>query len=258
MNILDKILEKKKIEVELRKKSFPIEKQMLKDAPLRASFKDALTQKNSKPAIIAELKKASPSRGVIRENFDPETLARGLEKSGASALSVLTEKNFFLGSLDNLKIAVSQVKIPILRKDFIFDPYQLLEAKLFGASAALLIARMLKKDELKRLIDFAREIELDILTETHSAEEIEIVSECGAEIIGVNSRDLATFKTDLSAVSDLLNLIPGNCKKVAESGINTHEELEFMFKAKADACLIGGALMEAENPPEKLKNLLGL
>lgn len=258
MNILDKILEKKKIGVELRKKSFPIEKRMLKDAPSSASFKDALMPKNSKPAIIAELKKASPSRGIIRENFDPENLARGLEKSGAGALSVLTEENFFLGSLDNLKTAASQVKIPILRKDFIFDPYQLLESKLFGASAALLIARMIKKDELKHLIDFAMEIELDILTETHNAREIEIAIECGAEIIGVNSRDLATFKTDLSAVSDLLNLIPNKCKKVAESGINTHEELEFMFKASADACLIGGALMEDENPPEKLKNLLGL
>lgn len=231
---------------------------MLKDAPERASFKSALSPKNSKPAVIAELKKASPSRGVIRESFDPKTLAKQLEESGASALSVLTEENFFLGSVENLKIAAAQVKIPILRKDFIFDPYQLLEAKLFGASAALLIARMLEKDELKRLMGFAKEIGLDILTETHNAREIETAAECGAEIVGVNSRDLATFKTDLTALSDLLKQIPNSCKKVAESGINAPEELDFMLKSRADACLIGGAIMEAENPPAKLKNLLGL
>ena len=260
MNILEKILEKKRARVEeaMKKIPFPELEKALNAAPEAPSFFDALCQKNSKPAIIAELKKASPSRGVIRENFDPESLATSLEKSAASALSVLTEEDFFLGSLENLKIAKAAVKkIPILRKDYIFCKYQLLEAKIAGASAALLIVRMLDEKTLKELIDYARQINLDILCETHNAEEIDIALNCGATIIGVNSRDLATFKTDISAIIPLLEKIPSNCKKVAESGINTADGLNLMGKAGADACLIGGAIMEKPDPASELKKLLG-
>lgn len=258
MNILEKILEKKRAEVARQMQKVPLSEleKALAEAPEAPSFSAALSQKNAKPAIIAELKKASPSRGVIRENFDPKSLAVSLEKSGASALSVLTEKNFFLGSLENLKTAKASVKIPLLRKDFIFCKYQLLEAKIAGASAALLIARMLEEKTLKELIGFASQINLGILCETHNAEEIETAASCGAKIIGVNSRDLATFKTDISAIIPLLEKIPSNCKKVAESGINTAADLDLMAKAGADACLIGGAIMEKPDPASELKKLL--
>ncbi|MBR4597045.1 MAG: indole-3-glycerol phosphate synthase TrpC [Opitutales bacterium] len=258
-SILDKILEKKRVRVEeaARKVPFSELEKALQNAPDAPSFFDALTPKNSKPAVIAELKKASPSRGLIRENFDAQSLAKCLEKSGAAALSVLTEEDFFLGCLENLKIAKSAVKkIPLLRKDFIFCKYQLLEAKIAGASAALLIARMLDEKTLKELLSYAEEIGLDILCETHNAKEIETSINCGAKIIGVNSRDLATFKTDISSLSALLKLIPNRCKKVAESGINTAAELDMMMRAGADACLIGSALMEKPDPAQALQTLL--
>ena len=259
MNILEKILEKKRAEVaeQMLKVPFSALEKALAAAPEAPSFSAALSQKNSKPAIIAELKKASPSRGVIREDFDAKSLAVSLEKAGASALSVLTEKNFFLGSLENLKTAKAAVKIPLLRKDFIFCKYQMLEAKIAGAGAALLIARMLEEKTLKELIGYANQINLDILCETHNAEEIDIASSCGATIIGVNSRDLATFKTDISAIIPLLEKIPSSCKKVAESGINSAAGLNLMGEAGADACLIGGAIMEKPDPASELKKLLG-
>ena len=260
MNILEKILEKKRIRVEEAMKKIPFSEleKALGSAPEAPSFSGALSKKNAKPAVIAELKKASPSRGVIRENFDPKGLAASLEKSGASALSVLTEEDFFLGSLENLKTAKAAAKnTPILRKDFIFCKYQLLEAKIAGASAALLIARMLDEKTLKELIDYAVQINIDILCETHNAGEIETALRCGAKIVGVNSRDLATFKTDISAIIPLLEKIPPSCKKVAESGINTAEDLYLMGKAGADACIVGGAIMEKQDPSSELKKLLG-
>lgn len=258
-NILDKIVEKKRIELAESKRLVSYDEilKKAKAAPVGPSFFTALKIKNGNPAIIAELKKASPSMGIIRADFKPVELAASLENAGASALSVLTEKNFFLGGMQYLKDASVHVKIPILRKDFIFDKYQLCEAKAWGASAALLIAAMLDRDELKCLMAFADSIGLEILVETHSQEELDIALNSGAKIVGVNSRNLKTFEFDFTLFSKLIEKIPDSCIAVAESGVSTRENLLEAAKAGADAALVGTALMNKPFPSDELKKLLG-
>ena len=259
MNILEQIFSKKREEVEAAKLRISYAEifDAAQSASRAPSFANALKNQKGNPAIIAELKKASPSAGVIRENFEPTELAASLENAGASALSVLTEKNFFLGCEEYLKLAKASVSIPILRKDFIFDTYQLCEAKAWGASAALLIVAMLKKEELKSLLEFANSISLEILTETHSEEELDTALECGARIIGVNSRNLKTFDFDFSLFEKLISKIPDDCAAVAESGVTSRESLLAAAAAGADACLVGTTLMNKNNPAVELKKLLG-
>jgi len=208
------------------------------------------------PAIIAELKKASPSRGLIRPDFDPSTLARSLESAGAAALSVLTDEKFFQGSLENLTLASSAVSIPCLRKDFILDPFQVLEARAAGADAILLIVAALTDAELKRLRDEARRMELDVLCEVHDRAELARAAALGFTLIGVNGRNLHTMQVEPQTQIELAQWLPRDAVHVAESGIRTAADIARMRSAGYQAFLIGESLMRQPNPAAALTSLL--
>lgn len=210
----------------------------------------------SGPAVIAELKKASPSRGVIRGSYHIAPLATAFEEAGAAALSVLTNEQYFQGTLPNLCEAAAAVDVPILRKDFIVDEFQLLEARANCADAVLLIIAALSDDELRRLQAAARELALDVLCEVHDESELRRALALGFDVIGVNNRDLRTFQVDLETALRLIGKIPAGVLKVAESGIATGQDLRRLRDAGYDAFLIGESLMKAEWPGEALKQLL--
>jgi len=207
-------------------------------------------------AVIAELKKASPSRGLIRANFDVVTLAKQLELAGAAALSVLTDEKFFQGSLGDLRCASSCTPIPCLRKDFIVDEFQILEARANSADAILLIVAALAQADLTSLARAARDRGLDVLCEVHDEEELQRAIDAGCNLIGVNSRDLRTFKVDLQTAFRLGGSIPKNVVRVAESGIHTGGDIARLRAAGYQAFLIGESLMKAESPGEALRALL--
>ena len=206
-------------------------------------------------AIIAELKKASPSKGLIRADFDVTALARELEGAGASALSVLTDKDFFQGSLDNLR-AASAAHLPCLRKDFIVDDFQLLEARAHRADAVLLIVAALSQAELTTLAKRARQMSLDVLCEAHNSEELDRATDCGCDLIGVNNRDLHTFKVDVETALRLADRLPKNAVRVAESGIQSGNDIARLRAAGYQAFLIGESLMRAKMPGDALRTLL--
>ena len=208
------------------------------------------------PAIIAELKKASPSKGLIRENFDVATLAPLLEKGGATALSVLTDEPYFQGSLTNLEIASSVTGLPCLRKDFIVDEYQIVEARAHRADAILLIAAALSDADLGRFTEEAHRQGLDVLCEVHTAEELERVRNLGCDAYGVNNRDLSTFAVSLETSLRLADRLPAGAVRVAESGINTSEDVERLRAAGFDAFLVGESLMRQAAPGAALRALL--
>ena len=207
-------------------------------------------------AIIAELKRASPSRGVIRSDFDPASLAKELETAGAAALSVLTDAEFFQGSLENLRRASASTKLPCLRKDFIVDEFQLLEARANHADAVLLIVAALSQSHLNRLACRAAEYQLDVLCEVHDENELQRAIDLGCDLIGVNSRDLQTFKVDLETAIRLADRIPKNALRVAESGIHNAADIARLRATGYQAFLIGESLMKAKSPGEALKALL--
>ncbi|MGC1435530.1 MAG: indole-3-glycerol phosphate synthase TrpC [Terriglobales bacterium] len=207
-------------------------------------------------AVIAELKRASPSRGLIRADFDPEKLAQELESAGAAALSVLTDAEFFQGSLDNLRLASACTKLPCLRKDFIVDEFQLMEARANGADAVLLIVAALSQGELKRLTSRAGEYSLDVLWEVHDEHELQRAVDAGCDLIGVNNRNLRTFQVDLETAFRLADSIPENALAVAESGIHSGADIARLHSAGYRAFLIGESLMKAKSPGETLKALL--
>jgi indole-3-glycerol phosphate synthase len=216
-------------------------------------FRRALEEKSrSGVAVIAELKKASPSKGLIRAEFRVEESAQELEAAGAAALSVLTDEEFFQGSLGNLGMASAAVKIPCLRKDFIVDEFQLLEARANSADAVLLIVGALSPTELQALSRGARARELDVLCEVHDEEELQRALDAGCDLIGVNTRDLRTFKVDVETAFRLADLLPKNVVKVAESGIRSGKDIAGLRAAGYQAFLIGEALMRAERPGEAL------
>jgi indole-3-glycerol phosphate synthase len=207
-------------------------------------------------AVIAELKPASPSRGLIRPDFDAESLARELEAAGAAALSVLTDAEFFQGSLENLQRASASTKLPCLRKDFIVDEFQLLEARANRADAVLLIVAALSQEDLKRLSHRAAEYHLDVLCEVHDAEELQRATDAGCTLIGVNNRNLRTFQIDLDTALRLESAIPKNAFRVAESGIHSGADIGRLVAAGYQAFLIGESLMKAKSPGEALNALL--
>jgi indole-3-glycerol phosphate synthase len=218
-------------------------------------FRRALESKEG-VAVIAELKKASPSRGLIRVDFDVEQLAAELESAGAAALSVLTDEEFFQGSLENLRRASAKTALPCLRKDFIVDEFQLWEAKANSADAVLLIVSALSRKELGALVDRAAELRLDVLCEIHDREELKVALDAGCDLIGVNNRDLKTFKVDLENAFRLADSIPKNVLSVAESGIHTATDIVRFRAAGFKAFLVGESLMKAEEPGEALLKLL--
>jgi indole-3-glycerol phosphate synthase len=220
-------------------------------------FRRALESKSRDGiAIIAELKKASPSKGLIRTEFHPAELARELEAAGAEALSVLTDEEFFQGSLGNLRTASAAVKIPCLRKDFIVDEFQLLEARANSADAVLLIVAALTAQELSSLAAGARRRGLDVLCEVHDGEELQAARDAGCDLIGVNSRDLRTFKVDLGTAVALAAKFPANIVRVAESGIHSGADVVRLRAAGYHACLVGESLMRAERPGNALRELV--
>jgi len=207
-------------------------------------------------AVIAELKKASPSRGLIRANFDPAALAAELHQAGAAALSVLTDEEFFQGSLENLRIASRSATLPCLRKDFIVDELQIVQARAYGADAVLLIVAALSDEELRSLLETARQYELDVLCEVHDEGELNRALNAGCDLIGVNSRDLKTFHVDLNTAVRLGKLIPGNVVSVAESGIHSGRDIARLRAEGYKGFLIGESIMSAERPGDALRILL--
>jgi indole-3-glycerol phosphate synthase len=207
-------------------------------------------------AVIAELKKASPSKGLIRADFQPSALARELEQAGAAALSVLTDEQFFMGSLDSLREASSATSLPCLRKDFIVDEFQIVEARAYCADAILLIVAALSQTELVSLSQCARQHGLDVLCEAHDEQELQRALDAGSDLIGINSRNLRTFEVDLESAFRLVEKMPATCLRVAESGIHSGEALARLHSAGYEAFLIGESLMKVEKPGEALARFM--
>lgn len=253
MHILDQIIEGKRRTLSAKRELVPIEDLMraAEDIPERATrFSEALLKR--KFALIAETKRSSPSQGsIIEGEYDPVAIARRFEEMGAAAISVLTEENHFQGSIEDLKRVSASVSLPCLCKDFIFDEYQVYEAKAAGASAILLICRLFGHEapaslELAQLFDLATALRLDVLMETHNEQEVQQALEAGAEIIGVNARDLDTLEINPRLLDDLVDKIPGEKIVVAESGLSNVSDLEHVQKAGARAALIGTALLKGD------------
>lgn len=255
--ILEEILVYKRKEVKSKKENFPyfkLEAELLK-APSPRSFLTALSK--SGMSLIAELKKASPSAGIIREDFRPVEFAKLYASAGASAISVLTDERFFQGDIIYLREVKENVELPVLRKDFIIDEYQILEARMWGADAVLLIAGILDEDKMKRFIELVRSLHMDSLVEVHTREELEKVLEVNPNIIGINNRDLTNFTVDLHRTAELIEYVPKEICKVSESGINTRSDVIFLEQLGVDAILVGESLMTAPNPAGKVRELLG-
>lgn len=255
---LDEILAATRRDVERRKKAAdPSSLEARAAGHTPRGFANALRRHaQTGPAVIAELKKASPSRGLIRADFQVATLAVGLADAGAAALSVLTEEQFFQGSLAALELASGAAQIPCLRKDFIFDEFQILEARAFHADAILLIAAALDDRELRRLTGAAHALQLDVLCEVHDAEEAARVADLGCDAVGVNNRNLRTFEVRLDTSFELVGRLPAGPVRVAESGIHTAADITRLRDAGFEAFLIGESLMRQPDPGQALSRLL--
>ena len=254
--MLERIVEARRAAVEHRKRVLPepvLRMAVEKGAPAR-DFPGALTRPGTN--IIAELKKASPSRGLLREYFDPRSLATQLEQAGAAALSVLTEEEFFQGSLESLRNARKATALPVLRKDFLLDPWQVWETRANDADSFLLIAAILNDALLRELLALGRELGMEALVEVHTREELAHVVEAGARIIGVNNRDLRTLDVRLETSFELIDPLPDDCIAVCESGLRSAEEIARLRSAGFDAFLIGEHLMESSDPAAALRYLL--
>jgi len=253
-SILDRIFAAKRAEVEAERAAVPLE--AMREAAWRTPQpRDFLTALRARhPAIIAEIKRASPSKGDILPGLDPAAVARDYAASGAAAISVLTDRHF-KGSLEDLRTVRAAVDLPLLRKDFIFDPYQLHQARAAGADCILLIAAMLKEADLFALYAAARELGLQVLVEVHNEDELRAVGRAGAEIVGINNRDLHTFVTDIAVTERLLEGYRGAALVVSESGIDTPEDIRRLDCAGARAFLIGESLLRGGDPRYKLDTL---
>ena len=264
-HILEEIVWEKDREVTAARERVSLEslKQQVADLPPTRDFLAALRASCRKPAVIAEIKKASPSKGVIREDFDPVAIARGYEGGGASCLSVLTDKRFFQGGFEVLVAVREAVELPLLCKDFILTPYQLFQARAAGADAALLIAAILTDQDLAYLLKVARGLGLAVLVEVHDAVEMERVLQLeGVTLIGINNRDLASFTVDLATTEQLMERFGEQVRArgallVSESGLFNREDLDRAVGAGADAVLVGEALMRQDDVTAALETLIG-
>ena len=256
--ILDEIIANKKYELSETKRRVPFSEIKAKafGAEHVRGFGKALSQSGN-IRLIAEVKKASPSKGVIRENFDPIAIARVYEESGAACISVLTEEKFFQGKLEYLDLIRKAVGLPLLRKDFIIDEYQIYEAQAAGADAILLIAACLEKEQIKDYLGIAGQLGLDVLVESHTYRELDRSLLAGATLVGINNRDLTTFVVSLRTTLDLLKDIPDDRTVVSESGIKTRDDVIALEKAGVDAILVGESLMREKDIGKKVKELLG-
>jgi indole-3-glycerol phosphate synthase len=260
-DILARILDWKRQEVALAKQALPLAelRQRLATLPSTRSFYQALqAQPDHRPRIIAEVKKASPSAGLIRADFDPVAIARIYARHGAAAISVLTDNKFFQGELPFLTTIRQHVQVPLLRKDFVVDPYQLYEARWYGADAVLLIAAALDVPQLIDLAALSQELGLEPLVEVHTAAELEKALESSCRIIGINNRDLHTFHTDIATTLALLRHIPPGYLAVSESGLRDHATLTHLASHGVAAFLIGESLMRESDIGAKLDELRGV
>ena len=257
--ILDQIVKDNLEQLETQKRIAPLAElqRVASEQPPTLDFASALC--GNRIQLIAEIKKASPSRGIIRPDFNPVEIAQTYAGNGASAISVLTETRYFKGSLSHLRDirkALGNKGLPLLRKDFICDPYQVYESRAYGADSLLLIVAILAPEKLKELLKISHELGMSALVEVHNEAELEIALKSGAQIIGINNRDLKTFSVDLATTKHLRPLIPKDRIVVSESGINDRSDLEKMKKWSVDAVLIGEALMSAPDIAAKMKELL--
>jgi indole-3-glycerol phosphate synthase len=255
--VLDRILDARRAAVDHRK-------QVLPETALKYGVKAALPVRDFSAAlcrdginVIAELKPASPSRGVLRDPFDPAALAKTLEPAGAVALSVLTEPEFFSGSLKNMRDARKEVALPVLRKDFVFDPWQVYESRANDADSFLLIVAALGDGLLRELVDMGRGLGMEPLVEVHTSEELDRALTAGSRIVGVNNRDLKTLSVRVETSFELISRIPDDCIAISESGLRTLDDLLRLREAGFDAFLIGEQLMIASDPGAALAQLLG-
>jgi indole-3-glycerol phosphate synthase len=260
MNILNEILRHKKEELKSIKSSISLSdlKAKVKDIEPPVSFKSAIKREQNTPLkLIAELKKSSPSKGLIRENFSLSEIINTYDRKNVAAISILTEERFFAGKLDYLNEARKRTRKPLLRKDFIFDEYQIYETRANRADAVLLIAATLEKSQLGDLYSLASELSLDCLVEVHNLKELDTALYCGAEIIGINNRNLQTLDINLNTTFALMKDIPEDRIVVSESGINTRADVEAIESTRIDAILVGTAIMASDDISGKIDELMG-
>ncbi|MDM8567534.1 indole-3-glycerol phosphate synthase TrpC [Candidatus Halobeggiatoa sp. HSG11] len=258
-NILQQIIQHKKIEIESNSKRMPLRtlSHLLDSCPPVRGFIEAINVRLQfqQPAVIAEIKKASPSKGVLRNDFNPIEIAKSYEQNGAACLSILTDEKFFQGSNEYLSQVHEICSLPILRKDFIIDAYQVYEARVIGADCILLIVAILDDAQLQDLADLATHLELDVLVEVHNQEELERALSLNTRLIGINNRNLQTFDTNIQTTLDLLDQIPKKNIVVSESGIHTSEDIALLSDVGVHTFLIGEAFMKANDPGAALSQL---
>ena len=260
-DILARILARKREEIGASIRQVPLAEMRRRaaDAPTPRGFRAALEARigEGRPAVIAEIKRASPSRGIIRQDFDPPRIAAGYERGGAAALSVLTDREFFQGSPEHLRAARTATSLPVLRKDFLIDPWQVHEARAMGADCVLLIVAALDDDSLRDLAELAREVGVDTLVEVHDEAELERALRIPAPLVGINNRDLRTFETSLATTERLAPRVPVDRRTVTESGIASREDVAGLRARDVHAFLVGEAFMSAPDPGERLAHLFG-
>jgi indole-3-glycerol phosphate synthase len=254
--MLDKIVAQKREEVKQRKQSLPLSRLKELIARREATLDLALALEDTHTRLIAEVKRASPSRGVLCPDFDPVELARKYAQGGAAAISVLTETNYFQGSLDHLVAIRQEIDLPLLRKDFIFDPYQVYESRAYGADALLLIVAILSREQLEELLSLSYDLGLNCLVEVHNEDEVERALGSQAQIIGINNRDLTTFTIDINTTHRLLPLIPRGKIVVSESGIRSRSDVAKLKGWGVNALLVGEALVTAGDVVTKVRELI--
>ena len=258
MTILDRILEAKRAEITAAKARTPVAdiERKAKAAGAPRDFAGALRARH--PAVIAEIKKASPSRGVLREEFDPAAIAASYERAGAACLSVLTDERFFQGAAAHLIAAREACSLPVLRKDFVIEPYQVWESRAMGADCILLIAACLGKDEMRQLESLAHQLAMAVLVEVHDGAQLEAALTLATPLIGINNRDLKSFETRLETTLELLPRVPRNRIVITESGILSSDDASRMRNAGVRTFLVGEAFMRAADPGAALRSLFRL
>lgn len=259
MSALERIFSTKRSEVAAAIAKVPLAevRSMARDANPVRGFKARLEAAKTPVALIAEVKKASPSKGLIRADFNPVEIAKAYERAGAHALSVLTDESYFQGSPENLRKARAATNLPALRKDFLYDPYQVYEARAWGADAILLIVASLSKSQIEEMAGVSRDLGMDTLVEVHTEDEAQTALQCRCDMIGVNNRDLSTFKTSLSTSETILPLLKGRVLAVSESAIETKQDVDRVQASGARAVLIGTTFCAAENIEGKVREVMG-
>lgn len=257
-DVLKEIIQKKKERIILAKQNLPEEELKLKvqNMPPTRPFTESIS-KPRQISLIAEIKKSSPSRGVIREDFNVTDIARTYQEAGVAAISVLTEEDFFLGNISHINEVKSVTSVPVLRKDFIIEPYQVYESRFFGADAILLIADLLSKEKLSELTELAANLDLDCLVEVHDEKELKKVLGLKAPLIGINNRDLHTLEINFKTTEKLFLLIPSGKIVIVESGITAHKDIKFLQILGVSAILIGTAFMDSPDIKKKIQEIMG-